>query len=215
MITNVVDMPEDERKKALKKIRKADAKKTTVAIAAGSPASKDETFGSTFVAGVDHLQEATKFLNPLIQQRQDDLSTWLYACKVYAARGKFPLLVRSINRAFSIDPKAPFIHYYLTKLMLGIDRSPPDATVKKVIMDVITVKHPNYISKEKIKSLNATLVESNDPATYLYSVMTAKLINSELAIPSFFEAPGGERFNNFDLPVIYSNLASYRCYFGD
>ena len=79
-------MPEEERKKAIKKERKAGAKLAGADGTATTPTPKDK-YGVSFVAGVDHLQEAMKFLSPLISHRQDDINTWLLACKVYSARG--------------------------------------------------------------------------------------------------------------------------------
>ena len=79
-------MPEDERKKAIKKQRKAGAKK---ALADGTNTVVENTFGLSFVAGVDHLEEATKFLTPLVKFRPNDIKTWINACRIYSARGIF------------------------------------------------------------------------------------------------------------------------------
>ncbi|KAJ3030244.1 hypothetical protein HDV00_008997 [Rhizophlyctis rosea] len=119
-------LSEADRKKALRKLRKAELKsaqpeKAPEAPAAGG-AKKDakkvdlDPDGSKLVKDVDYLAEATKFVKPLVELSPGRAEGWNLAGAVYVRKGKLLLALKCIKKAQSLEPSNPDAHLNAVKL---------------------------------------------------------------------------------------------------
>jgi peptide alpha-N-acetyltransferase len=76
---SLLHISEEERKKALKKAKKAESKTKVV----DGEKKVEDQFGTSFVIGVDHLSQAVKFLKPILDELVQDIEIFELASKVY------------------------------------------------------------------------------------------------------------------------------------
>lgn len=82
-------MTDSERKKIRNKAKKAEVKSKVTEVITDTiqcKVVKEDPFGLQFVIGVDHLEEATKFLKPLLRQSSMDIEVLELGCRVYFAK---------------------------------------------------------------------------------------------------------------------------------
>jgi peptide alpha-N-acetyltransferase len=92
----LVGISDAERKKILKKAKKAEKKPTTAAEPEKTEKKKDtDPFGINLVIGVDHLAEASRILKTLTLVTPNDLETLELGCRTYLYKGIL-LLIRKI-----------------------------------------------------------------------------------------------------------------------
>jgi hypothetical protein len=96
-------MTDSERKKILRKAKKAEMKasssvsvtppvgNTTVSASSDSSSSTkkidDDPFGLKFMVDFDHVSEAFKFLKPLLSLLPNDMDVIELACRAYFVKG--------------------------------------------------------------------------------------------------------------------------------
>ena len=95
-------MTESERKKILRKAKKAELKSSgamsntlapSLSTDSSTPSKKvdEDPFGLKFMIDCDHISEAFKFLKPLLTVLPDDLGVIELACRFYFAKGKISI----------------------------------------------------------------------------------------------------------------------------
>ncbi|KAJ3369250.1 N-alpha-acetyltransferase 15, NatA auxiliary subunit [Kappamyces sp. JEL0680] len=179
-----------ERKKILSKARKAEAKShsnsNSNSNVAGAAAAKknEDPFGTKFVVDADHLAESLKYLKPLLAHCPNDLDVLELACRLYTAKSKrtrlmvekYLIVLQYVAKAATLDPKAPFIHYYASKVVFLL---PEVADIN--VAAVIRAKAQTFLgqgdSAAQLAANNEPLLQSDDPQTVLWSLRLAFLLN--------------------------------------
>merc|ERR1719443_757834 len=108
---------QDKKKKELhnKNKKKADDEMDTPA--------KDELIPEKLERPEDSLEEATKFLTPLLLLSPDNINTHLLAFEIYFRRGKTLLMLRAIKQALTLDPNNLQLQGCLVRFMNFVEKS--------------------------------------------------------------------------------------------
>merc|ERR1712130_878594 len=98
-----------------------------------SPA-KDELVPEKLARPEDPLEEAIKFLQPLLQLSSKNINTHLLAFEIYYRKGKALLMLRAVKQGLAIDPNNAALHSCLARFLHFVSTS-KDMTeaVKKVV----------------------------------------------------------------------------------
>lgn len=132
-----------ERKKMLSKQRKKAKQAATAKAKTGDKGknkeeenkkNKDEDpDGEQLVKTTKPLDEALKFLQPLIQLCGDKLEVQVAAFEVYSRKQKVLLMLRSAKRAKVIAPGHASVHRLIVRFLAACQTIEMDATVKQVV----------------------------------------------------------------------------------
>ena len=146
-------LPEKERKKALSKKRRAEAKAKSKPKAAdenepksaakrgkdsrdekdAKTAADEDPDGEQMMRVQSPLTEAIKYLSMLQSFCCDRIATHIIACKIYRRLDKPLLVLQSINRARKIDAFNPDLHVQIVIFAKQIENRPPEGIVNEVV----------------------------------------------------------------------------------
>jgi len=131
-----------------------------------SPA-KDELIPDNLARPEDPLEEATKFLTPLLTFASKHINTHLLAFEINFRKGKLLMMLRSLKQAMELDPEniqlhsciSRFLHHFSSKSNLS---DPVKKVIASTLPDSISGKaateiNNNFLQKHK-KNLPAVLV---------------------------------------------------------
>ncbi|RKO93510.1 NMDA receptor-regulated protein 1-domain-containing protein [Blyttiomyces helicus] len=118
-----------ERKKALRKAKKAELKaggapgaadkNATDSAAAAKKKNADADPEGAKLVNVDHLAEATKFLRPLLELSPGRIESQVLGCEVYLHKKKYLLALHALKKAVVIDAAHPDLHRNLLNFYLA------------------------------------------------------------------------------------------------
>ncbi|KAH6586115.1 hypothetical protein BASA50_009605 [Batrachochytrium salamandrivorans] len=144
------NLSESDRKKALRKARKAELKSqseqntpavtksdvvgaaSTTAQASGTANTNANTNnkkkpivdvdpdGKKFTVGVDLMSEAVKFLRPLQELSPSDMDGWVLGCQVYMRKKRYLKALSSLLHAHKLDATHPDVHRHTVKLQMEV-----------------------------------------------------------------------------------------------
>ncbi|KAJ3292600.1 N-alpha-acetyltransferase 16, NatA auxiliary subunit [Borealophlyctis nickersoniae] len=152
---DLANMTEAERKKALRKARKAELKsestqKVDTVTATGGGGKKkvvdDDPHGKKFIDGVDYLAEGTKFLRPLIDLSPGRIEGWNMAAAVYLRKGKYLLALKALQKAKQLDPTDP--HFHINSIRFCNAITSKTATIHPTVKQVLDVEVPTVFGGE-------------------------------------------------------------------
>lgn len=174
-------LSEAERKKALKKakreqekLEKAEAEKKALAKASkpvpkaeAEDVKKEDTdpLGKTLVETKTPLEDAMKFLGPLLEFCPDLPEAQKVGFELYMRRGKYLLAAKCLLKLSSIQADDADVHYYAYQLRRVVESKPEGADekalayVKELAKDVLGIDTPvqqwneNFAEDTKGKSL--------------------------------------------------------------
>ncbi|KAE8361178.1 NMDA receptor-regulated protein 1-domain-containing protein [Aspergillus caelatus] len=129
------DIDSAERKKALKKakkeqerLEKIEADKRAARKAASTKGGDGEVkkedpdpLGNKLVQTQDPLNEATKFLTPLLEFSPKSIEAQNLGFEVYLRRGKYALALKCLSAAHAIDASNPTLHIQLLRFRKALD----------------------------------------------------------------------------------------------
>ncbi|RMZ80303.1 hypothetical protein DV738_g2802, partial [Chaetothyriales sp. CBS 135597] len=147
--TNHTDLSPAERKKALKKAKreqekmeKAEAEKKA-ALKAAKPTPKadqedgkkedTDPFGKKLLETKDPLQDALKFLNPLLQFSPSLVDAQVVGFEIYSRRGKWLLATKSLLQLKALDPSHANIAKYSARIESALSANDVDARIKTIV----------------------------------------------------------------------------------
>lgn len=131
-----------DRKKALRKMRKADLKSKEVEVVVvpqketpGAVAKKvdEDPEGKKLLERVDFLGQAAKFIKPLHSLSPLDLEGWVLGCEVYLRKQKLVLVLKCLKAAICLAPLDPAIHALIVEYCLAVKKYQKGETNNEVI----------------------------------------------------------------------------------
>ncbi|KAJ3043731.1 N-alpha-acetyltransferase 16, NatA auxiliary subunit, partial [Rhizophlyctis rosea] len=158
----LANMSAEDRKKHLRKLRKAElqkqaqpeAKPKTAEAAPAEGASsggggggkKDakkvdpDPEGLKLVKDVDYLAEATKFVESLVELSPGRVEGWNLAGAIWARKGKLLLALKAIKKAHTLSPSDPDAHINLIRLYQSYTSQ--KSTLPPAVMTVLESEFP-------------------------------------------------------------------------
>ena len=122
-----------------------------------SPA-KDELVPEKLARPEDPLEEAAKFLQPLLTLSTKNINTHLLAFEIYYRKGKALLMLRSIKQALEVDPTNTQLHSCLARFLhfVSTNKNLPDAVRK-----VVTASQPEILAGKSALELNSSFLAAH------------------------------------------------------
>ena len=143
---------QDKKKKELhnKNKKKADDEMDTPA--------KDELIPEKLERPEDPLEEATKFLTPLLLLSPDNINTHLLAFEIYFRRGKTLLMLRAIKQALTLDPNNLQLQGCLVRFMNFVEKS---KTTPDIVQNVLKDSYPDALKGKSASQLNDAFMKKH------------------------------------------------------
>ncbi|GLI75276.1 hypothetical protein PoHVEF18_003529 [Penicillium ochrochloron] len=183
---------EAERKKALKKAKKererlekieADKREARKAAAANAKSAdgevkKEDTdpLGNTLVQTKDPLNDAMKFLTPLLSLNSQKVEVQCLGFEVHIRRNKHLLALKCLSAAHAIDPSYPTLHVQLLQFRKALDSlSEP---LPAPIAEVINTEFETMLPKaQKLEEWNESFLTANkDSVAHVQAALSARHI---------------------------------------
>ncbi|XP_033217109.1 N-alpha-acetyltransferase 15, NatA auxiliary subunit isoform X1 [Belonocnema kinseyi] len=117
----------------------------------------DELIPEKLERSEDPLEQAIKFLQPLQELASDRIETHLMAFEIYIRKGRTLLMLRSINRAYRLDPNNPELHTCLVRFLQHTNASPLEGAVAEVVKRQTS----GIFSSSSAENLNAQYLKKN------------------------------------------------------
>jgi len=189
---NAADMDPSELKKLKNKAKKAKAKAEREKAAAeqdkkrkelhnknkkkndeelDSPA-KDELVPDKLARPEDPLEEAVRFLTPLLTLAAGNINTHLLAFEIYYRRGKPLLMLRAVKQALEVDPTNTHLHACLGRFLHFIATS---KTVGEAVRQVVAAAQPKLLDGQTAAGFNSAFMAAR-PASLAAQLQGAKVL---------------------------------------
>ncbi|KAI8613951.1 NMDA receptor-regulated protein 1-domain-containing protein [Chytriomyces sp. MP71] len=198
-------MSEADRKKALRKARKAEMMgsnenvvpgKGAASPAAAAPAAAagkkkdDDPDGAKLLAAADLLEESLRFLRPLLELSPGRVESQVLGAAVYAKKKKYVLAVKCLHAGYKIDATNPELH----KLAMDIaaadfiaKTAEPNDKVKAVVQDTLKVVLGSSV--HDLAAFNAGFAKKHtDSLSHAVSVAEAALTVDSDAVSRYVDA---------------------------
>jgi len=124
-----------------------------------SPA-KDELLPEKLERPDDPLEEATKFLTPLLTLSADNIQTHLLAFEIHLRRGRVLLMLRALKQGLALDPDNIQLHGCLVKFMNFVEKN------KNLPEAIATVLKNSFLNPEALTGKTATQLNDAFLAKY-------------------------------------------------
>ncbi|CAG7920613.1 unnamed protein product [Penicillium olsonii] len=183
---------ENERKKALKKAKKeqqrlekieSDKREARKAAAANAKSVDGETkkedadpLGNALVQTQDPLQDAMKFLTPLLECTPKNIEGQCLGFEVYSRRNKHLLAVKCLAAAHAIDPSNPTLHLQLLRFRKTLDGlSEP---LPEQVAEAVNAEFDKLLPKsQNLEEWNESYLSSNKgSATHVQAALSARQV---------------------------------------
>lgn len=182
------EMSESDRKKAIRKAKKAEEKalllETAVVVSPpvkeGETARKidDDPFGRKLLEG-DMLEEAMKFMKQLQTHAPQDIETWLIGCKLYMRKQRLVLALKSVEQGLQVAPLNAKLHVLIGQLSVSVTlyqtQDNRNLDVEKVLVDGIArIFGPNSATLDEY---NQTCRQRTDAASRIAVAEVAFIVD--------------------------------------
>ncbi|KNC98047.1 peptide alpha-N-acetyltransferase complex A subunit NAT1 [Spizellomyces punctatus DAOM BR117] len=122
------NVSDSERKKAERKARKLALKtQNDKAADAGSNKDKADVNGEKYLAADDYLEEAMRFLRPLLDLGSERIESQVLGCEVFLRKKKYLLALRALKKGTAIAPNHPDLHRNAVRFYLAVKSEPIDS----------------------------------------------------------------------------------------
>ena len=125
-----------------------------------SPA-KDELVPEKLARPEDPLEEAIKFLQPLLQLASNNINTHLLAFEIYYRKGKALLMLRAVKQGLAIDPNNAALHSCLARFVHFVSTS---KSVTEAVRKVVTASQPAILAGKTALDLNSSFMSAHPKA---------------------------------------------------
>lgn len=109
----------------------------------------------------DPLEEAIKFLQPLLQLASNNINTHLLAFEIYYRKGKALLMLRAVKQGLAIDPNNVALHSCLARFVHFVSTS---KTVTEAVRKVVTASQPAILAGKTALDLNSSFMSAHPKA---------------------------------------------------
>ncbi|KAI5780492.1 NMDA receptor-regulated protein 1-domain-containing protein [Geopyxis carbonaria] len=173
------NMTEAEKKKALKKAKKDEQKAQEQAAAAAQKAKdeknknaqvgdeavkKEDTdpLGTQLLKTETPLEEANRWLKPLLELSPERLEAQLAGFEVHSRRKKYLLALKCLSKARSLSPEDPKVHEISVRLRKIANELPDDADFSPESKEAFLEELEGIIPKETdLTAFNEQYIEKN------------------------------------------------------
>ncbi|KAL4933887.1 peptide alpha-N-acetyltransferase complex A subunit NAT1 [Aspergillus undulatus] len=180
---------DSERKKALKKakkeqqrLEKIEADKRDLARkSAANPKSLDgevkkedpDPLGNKLAQTQKPLEEAMKFLTPLLEHSPNNIEAQCLGFEVHLRRGKYALALKCLTAAHSIDASNPTLHVQLLRFRQALNKlSEP---LPPQVAEVVDAEFEALLPKsQNLEEWNKSFLASNDRIPHKHAYLTCQ-----------------------------------------
>ena len=120
---------------------------------------KEELIADKLARTETPLEEASKFLEPLLLLVGNSINTHLMAFEVYIRKGKVLLMLQAIKKATAIDASNKKLHSCLVRFLQHIEKHRQD--LSDTILKVVESSMPDLIKNTTASKLNDNFLASN------------------------------------------------------
>ncbi|KAI9352659.1 NMDA receptor-regulated protein 1-domain-containing protein [Obelidium mucronatum] len=191
-------MSESDRKKALRKAKKAelakgdskeDVTKSAGSVGASSSANTkdgkkkdDDPDGSKLLTEGDLLTESLKFLKPLLELSPGRIEGQILGCSVYLRRKNYLLATKCLKKGYKIDPANPELHKLTIELATAVNSA--DVVIHEKVKPIVLEGLESILGGADLKSFNKEFGKSYGKASILHAAALAEttaLLNGDVA----------------------------------
>ena len=122
-----------------------------------SPA-KDELIPEKLERPDDPLEEATKFLTPLLTLSHDNIQTHLLAFEIYFRRGRVMLMLRSIKQGLTLEPDNMQLHGCLVRFLNFVEKN---KNMPEAVKTVLKNSYPAELQNKTAAQLNESFLSQH------------------------------------------------------
>ena len=163
---------EEDKKKKQRQNKKKNEDETD------SP-TKEELVPEKLERPEDPLEEATKYLTPLLTLSASNIDTHLLAFEIYYRRGRPLLMMRSIKQALALDPHNLQLHSCLVRFLKFTENKDLPETLKTVVKSCLP---PELINQSSTKLNEAFMTEhKQDLAAQLIGAQMMVIVGGDTA----------------------------------
>merc|ERR1719431_858189 len=144
-----------------------------------SPA-KDELVPEKLERPDEPLEEAAKFLAPLLTLAANHINTHLLAFEIYLRKGKVLLMLRSIKQALAVDPDNVQLHSCVARFLNYVSTT---SSLPDPVKNVVKASLPEELSGKTALELNNNFLQthkSNLSAHFVAAKVMAQLEPSKM-----------------------------------
>ncbi|TQS38300.1 hypothetical protein Golomagni_01199 [Golovinomyces magnicellulatus] len=196
--SNNVDAAEKRKaaKKALKEQLRVEREATAKKHTTSKPSTKiggeeknkyDDSDDMKLAATTDPLNEAMRYLLPLLQHRPESIDTQLIGFEVYIRRKKYLLALKCLLQAMSLDKDHPNIHEQKIHLKLAFETD--KALLSPEIVDAMKSEFGFLSDSLNLKEFNEEYLKKNNdsPRKVISALKVRRLLDLETNLKSEVE----------------------------
>ena len=121
--------------------------------------AKDELIPEKLATPENPLDEAAKFLEPLLQLAKNKVNTHLLAFEIYYRKGKVLMMLQAIKKALDLEPENLDLHSCITRFLDFISKS--EKTMKEPVKKVLNQSMPAQLQGKTAGDINAKFIKEN------------------------------------------------------
>jgi len=136
---------------------------------------KDELVPDKLARQENPLNEAVKFLEPLLLLASNQINTHLLAFEIYYRKGKVLMMLQAIIKALALDPANFKLHSCLTRFLAFIESS-QGVKMKEPVRKVLNSSLPDLLKGKTAEELNSSFLASHE------NDLKARLVGLQLKV---------------------------------
>ena len=126
--------------------------------------AKDELIPEKLAKGENPLDEAVKFLEPLLFLAKNKVNTHLLAFEIYYRKGRALMMLQVIKKALELEPDNLDLHFCITRFLDFVSKS--EKTMKEPVKKVLTQSLPVRLQGKSAGDINATFFKEHERNLY-------------------------------------------------
>ncbi|KAL4002715.1 NMDA receptor-regulated protein 1 family protein [Acanthocheilonema viteae] len=138
-----------EALEAAAKQKQTNAKKGDVEIDGFAPEPLD---AEKLLKVDDPLEEASKFVQPLLQLNSEQFGSYILGFEVYYRKKKVLLMLKCLNKATKLEPNNPDLHVAAAKYLHYYEKAQLEGTVKELAAELTNALFPNTKSASEFNT---------------------------------------------------------------
>uniref|UniRef100_A0A0R3RJM2 TPR_REGION domain-containing protein n=1 Tax=Elaeophora elaphi TaxID=1147741 RepID=A0A0R3RJM2_9BILA len=100
----------------------------------------------------DPLEEASKFVQPLLQLNSEQFGSYILGFEVYYRKKKVLLMLQCLNKATKLEPNNPDLHVAAAKYLHYYEKAQLEGTVKELAAELTNILFPNTKSASEFNA---------------------------------------------------------------
>ncbi|KAJ3029341.1 UNVERIFIED_CONTAM: hypothetical protein HDU68_012496, partial [Siphonaria sp. JEL0065] len=180
-------MSESERKKALRKAKKAelakgdskdDVTKSSGSLVASANANTkdgkkkdDDPDGSKLLSEGDLLTQSLKFLKPLLELSPGRIESQILGVSVYLRRKNYLLAAKALKNGYKIDPSNPELHKLAVELATAVNA---DSAINEKVKPIVLEGLQSVLQGQDLKAFNESFGKKHSTDSILHAASFAE-----------------------------------------